>query len=244
MKLVTIGIMSFPLIKKLIMETRKIVIIDSATNKQVVVNTDASNFGELKRAAKAAGISYEGKDWLEGITKTSPMADDSLLPVNVSYVPKSGPNAGTPVITNNLVYMLTNTNKKIRSGMDRKAIYAEIKKLGLAEEVKKKFGKNYTVVGSADLLSVITKAKNKTSKTASTSDVENLAAIRKEMEKASKNNYEEKYAVVVKALAKFLTSIPKDILNEAAEVAKTLTPETVVEEIDFSSMDLKEMFRK
>ena len=91
------------------MENRKIIIVDSSSNQKVVVNTDAETFGELKRAARNAGINYEGKDWLEGITKTSPVGDDSLLPTNVNY-------KGT--VTNNLVYMLTNTNKRIRSGVD------------------------------------------------------------------------------------------------------------------------------
>ena len=91
------------------MENRKIIIVDSSSNQKVVVNTDAETFGELKKAARAAGINYEGKDWLEGITKTSPVGDDSLLPTNVNY-------KGT--VTNNLVYMLTNTNKRIRSGVD------------------------------------------------------------------------------------------------------------------------------
>lgn len=90
------------------METRKIMIVDSSANRKVVINTDATTFGELKRAARAAGVNFEGKDWLEGITKTSPMADESLLPTNVNF-------KGTT--TNNLVYMLTNTNKKIRSGV-------------------------------------------------------------------------------------------------------------------------------
>ena len=91
------------------MENRKIIIVDSSSNQKVVVNTDAETFGELKRAARNAGINYEGKDWLEGITKTSPVGDDSLLPTNVNY-------KGT--VTNNLVYMLTNTNKRIRSGVE------------------------------------------------------------------------------------------------------------------------------
>ena len=91
------------------MENRKIIIVDSSSNQKVVVDTDAETFGELKRAARNAGINYEGKDWLEGITKTSPVGDDSLLPTNVNY-------KGT--VTNNLVYMLTNTNKRIRSGVE------------------------------------------------------------------------------------------------------------------------------
>lgn len=89
------------------MEQRKIIIVDSSSNKKVVINTAATTFGELKTAARAAGINYEGKDWLEGITKTSPVSDDSQLPVNVNYKGQ---------LTNNLVYMLTNTNKRIKSG--------------------------------------------------------------------------------------------------------------------------------
>ena len=89
------------------METRKIIIVDSASNRKVELNTDATTFGELKRAARAAGINYDGKDWLEGITKTMPTTDDSLLPTNVTYKGN---------VTNNLAYMLTNTNEKIKSG--------------------------------------------------------------------------------------------------------------------------------
>lgn len=89
------------------MEKRKIVIVDSSANAKCELITDATTFGELKRAARIAGIHYEGKDWLEGITKTVPMTDETLLPTNVSY---------NGVVTNNLVYMLTNTNKKISLG--------------------------------------------------------------------------------------------------------------------------------
>jgi len=216
------------------METRKIVIVDSASNQKVVVDTDATNFGELKRAARAAGIDYEGKDWLEGITKTSPMADDSLLPTNVSY-------KGT--ITNNLVYMLTNTNKKIRSGMDRSAIYVEIKKLGLAEEVKKTYGKNYTQVSSANLLSVIEKAQKKTAKKDSNvaAPAIKAAEVRKEMENSC--SCEERYGKIVKALARFISLIPKEVLDDASKEAKKLTPEVSVEEVSFSDADLNNLFK-
>ena len=221
------------------MEQRKIIIVDSSSNRKVTVNTDATNFGELKRAARAAGINYEGKDWLEGLTKTSPVSDDSLLPVNVNY-------KGT--VTNNLVYMLTNTNKRIRSGMNRQEAYAEIKKLGLADGVKKKFGRNFTQVGTNDLIDFINKnGKKGTSTPANKSKVEDL---RKEMEvpKAApttgKVDFEAKYNEVVGVIAKFLAFMPKSVLDDAAEAAKNLTPETVVEEVDFSQMSIDELKRQ
>lgn len=221
------------------MEQRKIIIVDSSSNRKVTVNTDATNFGELKRAAKAAGINYEGKDWLEGLTKTSPVSDDSLLPVNVNY-------KGT--VTNNLVYMLTNTNKRIKSGMNRQEAYAEIKKLGLADGVKKKFGRNFTQVGTNDLIDFINKnGKEGTSVPANKSKVEDL---RKEMNapKAAtitgKIDFEAKYNEVVGVIAKFLASMPKSVLGDAAEAAKNLTPETVIEEVDFSQMSIDELKRQ
>ena len=90
------------------MEKRKIVVIDSATNRKVEVMTDATTLGELKRDLRPSGISFENKDWLEGFSQTSPINDESQLPQAVTYQGKT---------TNNLVYMLTNTNKTIKNGM-------------------------------------------------------------------------------------------------------------------------------
>lgn len=39
--------------------------------------------------------------------------------------------------------------------MERKELYAKIKELGLQDEVKKTFGKNFTMVGNADLEKII-----------------------------------------------------------------------------------------
>ena len=223
------------------METRKIIIVDSSSNNKVEVNTDATTFGELKRAARAAGISYEGKDWLEGLTKTTPMSDDSLLPTNVSY-------KGT--VTNNLVYMLTNTNKKIKSGMDRKEIYSEVKRLGIADSIKSKYGKNFTQVSSADLEKEVNAIVNKNIKknkevkpvkNVSASAKPKVAAVRKELDN---KDCTEKYNKVIKGLAKFIGSLSEDVIKDMSEVAKTLTPETVVEEVNFSDVDLKELFNK
>lgn len=134
------------------MEKRKIVVIDSATNRKVEVMTDATTLGELKRDLRPSGISFENKDWLEGFSQTSPINDESQLPQAVTYQGKT---------TNNLVYMLTNTNKTIKNGMDRKEAYGIIaKNENLKEIIKKKFGKNYTQVKTADLEKIIAKEVN------------------------------------------------------------------------------------
>lgn len=48
--------------------------------------------------------------------------------------------------------------------MERKKIYDEIRKLNLAEEVKKTFGQNFTRVSSANLMEFIEKHKKGASK--------------------------------------------------------------------------------
>lgn len=207
------------------METRKIMIVDSSSNQKVVVNTDATTFGELKKAARAAGINYEGKDWLEGITKTSPVGDDSQLPTNVQF---------KGATTNNLVYMLTNTNKKIRSGGDRKSLYEEIKKHNLAEKIKEAFGRNYTQIGNAVLQDFIAKA------TAVKNEVIEKVASKKAKE--PKVDYKDKYEKTVEALAKFIAVLPDGVLEEAKAISETLAS-NVVEEVDFSEEDINSLFK-
>jgi hypothetical protein len=52
--------------------------------------------------------------------------------------------------------MLTNTNKKIRSGaMSRAEAYARIKAWGLGELCKEKYGKNFTQCSTNDLIALI-----------------------------------------------------------------------------------------
>jgi len=208
------------------METRKIMIVDSSSNQKVVVNTDATTFGELKKAARAAGINYEGKDWLEGITKTSPVGDDSQLPTNVQF---------KGATTNNLVYMLTNTNKKIRSGGgDRQSIYREIKKHNLAEKIKEAFGRNYTQIGNAVLQDFIAKA------TAVTNEVIEKVAPKKAKE--PKVDYKDKYEKTVEALAKFIAVLPEGVLEEAKAISET-PASNAVEDVDFSEEDINSLFK-
>lgn len=129
--------------------------------------------------------------------------------------------------------------------MDRKEAYAQIKKLGLAEDVKKKFGKNFTQVSTTDLVAMIEGAKKpaaeKVAPVAAKKDTKKVEELRGAMEGT---NYKAKYEEAVKAIAKFLAFMPEELLNDAAAAAKGLTPEKVVEDVEFSSADIDKMFRK
>jgi hypothetical protein len=129
--------------------------------------------------------------------------------------------------------------------MDRKEAYAQIKKLGLAEDVKKKFGKNFTQVSTTDLVAMIEGAKKpaaeNTAPIAAKKDTKKVEELRGAMEGT---DYKAKYEEAVKVIAKFLAFMPEELLNDAAAAAKGLTPEKVVEDIEFSSADIDKMFRK
>lgn len=130
--------------------------------------------------------------------------------------------------------------------MDRKEAYAQIKKLGLAEDVKKKFGKNFTQVSTTDLVAMIEGAKKsavkKVAPMAAKKDTKKVEELRCAMEGTV--DYKAKYKEAVKVIAKFLAFMPEELLNNAAAVAKGLTPEKVVEDVEFSSADIDKMFRK
>lgn len=124
------------------MEARKITVIPTREQRSYVVTTGAENLKELKEALDDAGISYEGMSFIEGLTKTELKSDESILPKDVEY---KGRN------TNELVIMLTNTEKKISSGFDRKEFYRLISEKGLKDEIKKVCGRNYTHVPTEEL---------------------------------------------------------------------------------------------
>lgn len=129
--------------------------------------------------------------------------------------------------------------------MDRKEAYAQIKKLGLEEDVKKKFGKNFTQVSTANLVAMIEGAKKAPVKKVATApvakDTKKVEELRGAMEGA---NYKAKYEEAVKVITKFLAFMPEELLNDATAAAETLTPEKVAKDIEFSSADIDKMFKK
>jgi hypothetical protein len=211
------------------MEERVITIVDSATNTKYQVTTSATTFGELKVDAAAAGVNYEGKDWLEGITKTTPVNDSDLLPTDVNW-------RGTT--TNNLVYMLTNTNKKIKSGANlftRAEVIQAIKANHLEYAVKTKFGKNYTNCSTDDLRSVIN-APSPSTRTAPAS-VPASPATPSDSDRSLK-------AIIIRHLLALKEELPADIVKQVFEgntaASKSTLPKTT--NVEFSDDDIDAMF--
>lgn len=131
------------------MEARKITIVQTKNQKKSVIMSAATTLAELKSDLRANGIDYDGMTFFEGTSKVELKNDASVLPHDVPY-------KGT--ITNELVFMLTNTNKKIRSGatnMSRMEAYNAIKSMGLQDACVKKFGKNFTMCKTADLIALV-----------------------------------------------------------------------------------------
>lgn len=131
------------------MEARKITVVQTKNQRKSVIMSAATTLAELKSDLKANGIDYNGMTFFEGTSKVELKNDASVLPHNVPY-------KGT--VTNELVFMLTNTNKKIRSGaatMSRAEAYSAIKSMGLQDACVKKFGKNFTMCKTIDLIALV-----------------------------------------------------------------------------------------
>ena len=137
------------------MNERKILVANSKTQQRTELQSAATTLGELKAELTAAGIDYSGMTFTEGFSKTQLLSDDSLLPTNVTHRGQ---------VTNDLVILLTNTTKKIASGMEersRTAAYSlinslnEVDKEDVKEAIKEEFGRNYTQVTTEDLWSFL-----------------------------------------------------------------------------------------
>lgn len=131
------------------MEARKITVVQTKNQKKSVIMSAATTLAELKSDLRANGIDYDGMTFFEGTSKVELKNDASVLPHDVPYKGQ---------VTNELVFMLTNTNKKIRSGattMSRAEAYSAIKSMDLQDACVKKFGKNFTMCKTVDLVALV-----------------------------------------------------------------------------------------
>ena len=222
------------------METRKITIISTKNHSTKVINSAATTLGELKTDLDNAGIEYTDCTFFEGLTKTELKNNDAILPHDVPY-------KGT--ITNNLVFMITNASKKIKSGADRKSIIAEIKAKNLTEVVKNTYGKNYTNCKTEDLEKILSMNNTSTPKEApAKKEVSNKPA----MKTTNLSSYVTKAELreVIKSLLKEMEdaevyyvenvdinniSIIGDISSNNSEEEKSDSP--------YSSNELDDMFK-
>ena len=129
--------------------TRTITVYNSSTQeKKVFENVEVSTLAEVKSLLRENGISYDGMDFMEGVSQTKLLNDTSVLPHDIPYKGST---------TNDLLIYMTLKDKKVRSGvdfksMDRRTLLGYIKNHGWVEEVNKVFNANYTRVSSASLI--------------------------------------------------------------------------------------------
>lgn len=218
------------------METRKITVITTKTHQTKVIESAATTLGELKTDLSKAGINYTDCTFFEGLTKIELKNNAAILPHDIPY-------KGT--ITNNLVFMITNASKKIKSGADRKAIIAEIKELNLMDVVKKTYGKNYTNCKTEDLVKVINDSKVSTPKE---------APARKEETENAPNNTEyitkAQLREVIQGLVKTLedsgdVSYAEDVDIDSIPVIGNIVENNTDNKTDspYSSNELDDMFK-
>lgn len=174
------------------MERREILIANNRDQSKYRIVTDATTLGELQDAivrnegvykmvgqswvSNPSPINISGLTFTEGITKTQLLARDSALPTNVQFKGQT---------TNNLVMLLTNTTKQIRSGAyptNRKDFGTYIKQNNLGEAIKQEFGDNWTRISTDKLIGFF--ASQEGNNTASNKDAIN--EVRKELKDKEK----------------------------------------------------------
>ena len=216
------------------MEKRKITVIPTKTHKTQVIESAATTLAELKADLTKAGIDYTDCTFFEGLTKIELKNDAAILPHDVPY-------KGTT--TNNLVFMITNASKKIRSGakLDRKAIIEEIKAKNLTEVVKKTYGKNYTNCKTEDLEKILSMNNTSTPKEApAKKEVPNNSA----MKTTDLSNYVTKVELreVIESLLKEMEDADVDYIAIIGKVSSSNSEEEKSDS-PYSSNELDDMFK-
>lgn len=200
-------------------------VVNSATQSTISYESQAETLGQLKRELTDKGINLDGMTIFEGLTKTELKSDDSLLPHDVPY-------RGT--VTNNLVFRITKANKNIKSGsMSRAEAYAKIKELNLQGVIASKYGKNFTMCKTADLINEINKVETHwenptTENNENTSPDTTVAAL------------EEKFDMLIRVLLdnEVIDDVDVDIINSKPTVQKKDSEE----KSPYSNDEISDMF--
>ena len=166
------------------MESRKVTIINNKTQSQKVIQAStATTLGELKREMREAGIEYEGMTFFEGHLRAELKDDASILPTNIPYKGQ---------VVNDLTFLLTAPEKKIKSGaMSRAEAYNAIKARGLQDECVKRFGKNFTMCKTQDLIDLLGEGSSKPAPVKEKKEVVVEEKATKEVEISKENSIPE-----------------------------------------------------
>lgn len=213
------------------MEPREILVVNTKTQSKKTIISSATTLAELKADLRVAGINYSDMTFYEGISKTEIKTDDSQLPHDVNYKGN---------ITNNLVFMLTTANKKVKSGAvsTRAEAYKAIKDNNLQDEVKKKFGKNFTNCGTNDLITFVNNKEKKATKT-----VVEEAPVKVNNKPAATIDSDINYAAAIAKLVNHLAgkAISADAANEI--LAEIGLEYTAPKSKGYSESEINEMFK-
>lgn len=202
------------------MSTKKFTVIDTRTGLKKTFDSEANTVGELKADLARLDISTEGMAIQEGLTRTELGGNDTYLPHDVPY------KGGT---TNNLVFRITQAEKRIKSGSVRSDAYDQVKKLGLQNAIVAKYGKNFTMCKTAELVAEVEAAKKKAAPKAET----------------KKNKKEPKYSNAAEKAITVLASklVDCDIFSfaEGKEVTDIIGTSLIADE-GYSVEDINDMF--
>ena len=182
---------------------RKITVLVESTQSKHVLQSNATTLGELKDELRDKNISFNPDDvFKEGMSKTVLTTDESILPSNIPWRGE---------VTNDLIFMITAPQKKIKSGvMTRAEVYAEIKRLKLQDTIIKKVGRNFTQCSTATLLAFIDEASKNSCKT------ETPAPVAKEKKVKSNPTPEVVESVTFCALKELIAKMVNEgVLSEA-----------------------------
>lgn len=153
--------------------SRKVTVLVESTQSKVVFESNATTLGELKNELRERQVRHDSDCvFKEATSKTILTSDESILPSNIPWKGQ---------VTNDLVFMVTTPQKKIKSGaMNRKEAYARVKELGLQERIQELEGKNFTQCSTAILISYIENKEKVGKKVAKEAPKHTSAPIAKE----------------------------------------------------------------
>ena len=213
---------------------KKFTVIDTRTMQKKEFNSQATTVAELKADLRKLGIATDGMVIQEGLTKTELKFDTALLPHDVPF------KGGT---TNNLVFRLTQAEKKIKSGagMSRQEAYAKVKELGLTQAIVKKYNKNFTMCKTADLIAEIEAASKKAANVKENAPKKESKAV-KPVTKAPVTS-EDKATQAITLLTNTLVNNGILSPDEGTEVVEVLGTTLSVKESVYSAEDIDDMFK-
>lgn len=207
------------------MEARKITVLTS-TNR-IVLMSSAETLGELKVDMSAQGINCVDKVFMEGLTHTEFSRDDAVLPKDIKYHNE---------ITNELVFMVTEPNTKIKSGIsaERQCLYNKVKSFNMESVIKDLTGCNYQNLSTEKLKKTLS---NSLTTTVSTESLIEPISFKGELENSKEYQDVIKAAEAsISALSNCIAALNKIITNTVNDNSDKKCIETSYKDAELENM--------